>query len=52
MDPVLRELLDADSAMERVERLHIQAGWSFRQIKAHFVSEGFIEADELLPSNV
>jgi hypothetical protein len=38
--------------MERVERLHIQASWSFQQIKAHFASEGFIEADEPPPTEV
>jgi hypothetical protein len=52
MDSLLRELLDADIEMGRIEQLHIQAGWSLQQVKEYFVSEGFIEVDDPFPSNV
>jgi hypothetical protein len=44
--PLLRELLDADIDMERIEQLHIQAGWSLQQVKEYFVAEGLIEPDD------
>lgn len=42
MDSLLRELLDADIDMERIEQLHIQAGWPLQQVKEFFVSGSWI----------
>ncbi|MBC8641622.1 hypothetical protein IAG25_32885 [Caballeronia sp. EK] len=48
--PYFESLLDADIGMERIEQLHIQAGWSLPLTKAYFVSERFIEDNEAHPS--